>query len=548
MRERGGPNARSAETPGRSRALARWRTDRSSVWPRYPSAGRHRLIEECRGSDGRSLPLCQPPDRLSCPLRPACGRAAHAVILGCRRWPPSAVRSARNTASSIWSTRSRGRTRQPRRVVAVRFLVSLIAADNLLWRVASWIASSTFVGVTGDLRRDLFRHLTGHAAQLFRRPPARHADEPDHGDLECGLHGREHVRLERAAALRRDGRRDRLRGHRQRADGGGPGRRSPASWSSACSASPPPAGRCITTSPTRPPRSTARWSTSSAICRWSGHSAASARASPLRRDGRSRDDGAQRSLLYLEKLRLFHAVVTVVLTIGLLAWAIVLWQRGAATDRRRRARRARSACRSCTRRAIWRSRWSMSPSTWRAFPRRSPPLLVPHELRDHPEAAPLVRRGASVDVRQRLLRLSGRPPVFEELSLFARARPARRAGRPIGRRQVDALRAAAAVLRRAGRPHPDRRPGHLPRHAGEPASGHRGRAAGHLAVPSLRHGEHSLRPAGRVRRGGVAGRHGGAMRRFHRRSCRRASTPSSATAASSCRAASASASRSPARF
>ncbi len=39
----------------------------------------------------------------------------------------------------------------------------------------------------------------------------------------------------------------------------------------------------------------------------------------------------QRSLRYLEKLRLLHAVVTVVLTIGLLAWAIVLWQRGAAT-------------------------------------------------------------------------------------------------------------------------------------------------------------------------------------------------------------------------
>src|SRR5262249_20695534 len=30
-------------------------------------------------------------------------------------------------------------------------LVSLIGADNLLWRLASWIASSTFVAVTGDL-------------------------------------------------------------------------------------------------------------------------------------------------------------------------------------------------------------------------------------------------------------------------------------------------------------------------------------------------------------------------------------------------------------
>src|SRR6266699_718643 len=47
--------------------------------------------------------------------------------------------------------------------VAFALLLSLIAADNLLWRLASWIASYTFVAVTGDIRSDLFRHLTGHA-------------------------------------------------------------------------------------------------------------------------------------------------------------------------------------------------------------------------------------------------------------------------------------------------------------------------------------------------------------------------------------------------
>src|SRR5207244_12335491 len=46
-------------------------------------------------------------------------------------------------------------------------LMSLIAAYNFLWRIASWVASFTFVGVTGDLRRDLFRHLTGHAPSYF---------------------------------------------------------------------------------------------------------------------------------------------------------------------------------------------------------------------------------------------------------------------------------------------------------------------------------------------------------------------------------------------
>jgi len=41
--------------------------------------------------------------------------------------------------------------------LAFVLLMSLIAADNFLWRIASWTASFTFVGVTGDLRRDIFR-------------------------------------------------------------------------------------------------------------------------------------------------------------------------------------------------------------------------------------------------------------------------------------------------------------------------------------------------------------------------------------------------------
>src|SRR6202161_3100474 len=51
--------------------------------------------------------------------------------------------------------------------LAFVFLMSLITADNFLWRIASWTASFTFVGVTGDLRRDIFRHLTGHAPSYF---------------------------------------------------------------------------------------------------------------------------------------------------------------------------------------------------------------------------------------------------------------------------------------------------------------------------------------------------------------------------------------------
>jgi len=50
---------------------------------------------------------------------------------------------------------------------AFALLVSFIAADNLLWRIAGFTMSSAFVRVTGDLRRDLFRHLTGHSPNYF---------------------------------------------------------------------------------------------------------------------------------------------------------------------------------------------------------------------------------------------------------------------------------------------------------------------------------------------------------------------------------------------
>lgn len=46
-------------------------------------------------------------------------------------------------------------------------LIAFIAADNLSWRLAAWLGHSTFTGVTGRVRRKLFRHLTGHAPSFF---------------------------------------------------------------------------------------------------------------------------------------------------------------------------------------------------------------------------------------------------------------------------------------------------------------------------------------------------------------------------------------------
>src|SRR5258708_40008184 len=39
-------------------------------------------------------------------------------------------------------------------------LMSFIAAENFLWRIASWTASLSFRRGTGDLRRRIFRPLT----------------------------------------------------------------------------------------------------------------------------------------------------------------------------------------------------------------------------------------------------------------------------------------------------------------------------------------------------------------------------------------------------
>lgn len=50
---------------------------------------------------------------------------------------------------------------------AFGLLAGVIAADNLTWRLAGFVASYVFVAVTGDVRRDLFAHLTGHAPAFF---------------------------------------------------------------------------------------------------------------------------------------------------------------------------------------------------------------------------------------------------------------------------------------------------------------------------------------------------------------------------------------------
>jgi ATP-binding cassette subfamily B protein len=50
---------------------------------------------------------------------------------------------------------------------AVGLLLGLVAGDNLLWRLAGWVSTHAFVAVGGDMRLDLFDHLSGQATRYF---------------------------------------------------------------------------------------------------------------------------------------------------------------------------------------------------------------------------------------------------------------------------------------------------------------------------------------------------------------------------------------------
>ncbi len=50
---------------------------------------------------------------------------------------------------------------------AVGVLLALVAGDNLLWRLAGWVSTHAFVAVGGDMRLELFDHLSGQGTRYF---------------------------------------------------------------------------------------------------------------------------------------------------------------------------------------------------------------------------------------------------------------------------------------------------------------------------------------------------------------------------------------------
>ena len=304
--------------------------------------------------------------------------------------------------------------------LAFIFLMSLIAADNLLWRIASWIASFTFVGVTGDLRRDIFRHLTGHAPSYFSdRLP---------GMLTSRITATSNAvfTVENMFV-----------------------------WNVL-----PP---CMATISAIVLIGTVSLKMSAGLIVIAGamvlamfHLAAAGR--PLHDDFANKAaavDGEMvdvinnmplvrafcglsfehdrfdatvgreltargRSLRYLEKLRILHAGITIMLTIALLAWAIMLWQHGAATTG--------DVVLVCT---LGLSILSATRDLAVALvdvtqhvarlTEAIATLLLPHELKDHPEAEPLVKAGAAIAFNNVAFQYPGGLKVFDRFSLRLQA-------------------------------------------------------------------------------------------------------------------------------
>jgi ATP-binding cassette subfamily B protein len=309
--------------------------------------------------------------------------------------------------------------------LALVFLMSLIAADNLLWRVASWTASFTFVGVTGDLRRDIFRHLTGHAPSYF-------------SDQLPGMLTSRITATSNAVFTVEN----------------------MFVWNVL-----PP---CIATVSAIALIGTVSLPMAAGLIVVAGtmvvvmfHLAAAGK--PLHDDfatkaaavdGEMVDvinnmplvrafcglryehdrfdatvnrelDARGRSLRYLEKLRLTHAGVTVVLTIVLLAWAVVLWQGGAATTGDvvlicTLGLSILSATRDLAVALVDVTQHSARLTEAIAT------LLLPHELKDHPEAEPLIKAGAAITFNNVSFGYPGGVQVFDKFSL--RIQPGQRVG------------------------------------------------------------------------------------------------------------------------
>ena len=303
---------------------------------------------------------------------------------------------------------------------ALALLCGLIAADNLLWRIAGFQAHFTFVGVTGDLRQDLFRHLTGHAPVFFAdRPPGTVASRitatsnafftienmfvwnvlPPCVAAAASILLIGTVSMTMALVLT-----------------GVFAVVIVAMFKIAA------AGK-----PLHHDYADKAASVDGDIVDVVGNMSLVKQFGGVRRERTrfgfvlDREMGARRkSLFYLERLRLIHAIVTIAATVALLIWAVQLWQAGRAT--------AGEVVLVCTlglsilsaTRDLAVALVDVTQHTAR-FAEALQTLLVPHQLANHPEATELKTHGASIEFDRVAFAYPGVKGVFQDLSLKIQA-------------------------------------------------------------------------------------------------------------------------------
>jgi ATP-binding cassette, subfamily B, bacterial len=308
---------------------------------------------------------------------------------------------------------------------AFGLLVALIAADSVLWRLAGLIAHSAFVGVTGDLRRDLFRHLTGHAPGYFaQRMPGTLASRIT--ATSNAVFAVENMFVwnvlppcvSTAVAISLVG--------------------TVSAWMAAVLM--PVAAVMVVVlfrlaaagQPLHHDFANKAAAVDGEIVDVIANMPLVLSFCGLGRECRRFDatvaremEARRSSLFYLERLRILHAGVTIILAVAILGWAISLWERGAATTG--------DVILACTLGlSVLHATRDLAVAlvdVTQHFARLSEALgtlLLPHELRDHPEAACLVRRGAPVELKRVSFSYPNGHAVFKDLDL--RFEPGQRIG------------------------------------------------------------------------------------------------------------------------
>ncbi|MGJ5093976.1 ABC transporter ATP-binding protein [Bradyrhizobium oligotrophicum] len=351
--------------------------------------------------------------------------AAHLIILLSVVGAVACSVGTQYGVKSLVDALSSGPSRDSNVWTAFVLLMALIATDNILWRVASWIASFTFVRVTGDLRRDIFRHLTGHAPSYF-------------GDRLPGMLSSRITATSNAVFTVEN----------------------MFMWNVLPPCLATVAAICLIGTVSGPMAIGLLLIAAMMVVAMFRLAAA---GKPLHDDFADKAamvDGEMvdvisnmplvrafcglrhehdrfdatidreleargRSLRYLEKLRILHATVTIVLTVALMAWAISLWQRGGATTGDVVLVCTLGLCILNATRDLAVALVDVTQHVAR-MSEAIATLLQPHELRDHPEAEPLVKSGAAIAFDNITFHYPGGHKLFESFTL--RLQPGQRVG------------------------------------------------------------------------------------------------------------------------